>query len=356
MTFTRLRARRRLLPALASGVVMAVVAALVAGCGVPIGTVPVLSAPVCARPDQPPGTETQVPVNGFVRSVAVVGSDVWVAVRGGVIAKLDAFCDITLLSINVGRQVWPKTPTDSMVDFTAFTTDGNGILWAVLELLGGNGSPIGAAVVRFDAHSERVTATLPLALIGYPRTTAGLAVDGDTVWVADAQTPGTVARLDPNTAAVVQTVRTPVGAQPANEDVAVDDQGSLWVSDGPGTVDVLDSTGVRQDTVQVADAAGPPDLAPDGDVVWIGAGTLHQVSDTTHARLAAAPVALTMLAPVGVTVWGVVSGTDAVEQVAADGTTVLADYPVLGDSLALVAQEHDLWRVDFAGVLHHIAV
>lgn len=330
---------------------------LVAGCGTAEAVVPVTSTPVCNRPDQPPGTETQVPVDGFVTGVAIAGNDVWAAVRGGRLAKLDPFCDLTIVTINVVKTLWPKIPAGQTPDFTAFVSDGDGILWAVVELVELDGTATAAAVVRFDAHTEKVTATLPLATLPYRRTHTGLAVRGDSVWVADAQTPGTAARLDPRTAAVVATVHTPLGARPANQDIAVDNRGLLWLPGGPKVIDVLDATGTTVDTVPLPDLqAAAPGIAPDDGVVWVTGATTHQISDTGRTLLATAQVPMAKPSPDNGTVWGIQVNPDAVVQVADDGTTVLAHYPVLDPTIAFLADSRDLWRVDVDGVLHRIAV
>ena len=83
--------------------------------------------------------------------------------------------------------MWPRIPAGQTPDFAAFVSDGHGILWAVVELVELDGTPTRAAVVRFDAHTEQVTASLPLVTLPYRRTSAGLAVNGDSVWVADAR-------------------------------------------------------------------------------------------------------------------------------------------------------------------------
>lgn len=61
--------------------------------------------------------------------------------------------------------------------------------------------------------------------------------------------------------------------------------------------------------------------------------------------------------PVGATVRGVRSASgNAVVHVAAEASSVVATYPVANETVSFAADQHDLWRVDFDGVLHHTVV
>src|SRR5260370_20307465 len=96
------------------------------------------------------------------------------------------------------------------------------------------------AVIRIDVRSK--TLVQNIAQLGGP---SGLALDGDTVWVATSRS-GTVARIDAHTNQVVATIPVPCSAScwsaPFPLPIAVTN-GAVWVrNEGIGTLTRIDPT------------------------------------------------------------------------------------------------------------------
>lgn len=293
---------------------------------------------------------------GFVQYAAVAGRAVWVALREGLIAKLDPFCGTATATVSVTAQLWPTLPYGSRPGFAALVSDGHDTLWAIAEVVDQAGDVTRSTVVRVDTVTASMTAHLELNPIGYSRTSEGLTASGDHVWLADATTEGTAARLDPRTAAVVATVATPEGAQSTNQDVAVAPDGALWAPAGPHAVRVLDADGSTRSDVELPGIdTGNASILPLGSAAWIGGGPAHRVSTPDHAVTVVSPDRLDSLTPASRGVWGAVNSPGhAIVHLGEDGG-VVATYPVADQTISLAATGDDVWRVDFGGVLHHLA-
>ncbi|UOX90427.1 hypothetical protein MUY14_07330 [Amycolatopsis sp. FBCC-B4732] len=338
---------------------MLAAALLTAGCGPFDGTPTTLSGAeqsACARPSVPAGTETPVVTPGFVQYAAVAGRAVWVALREGLIAKLDPFCGTATETVKVATELWPTLPNGSRPSFAALVSDGHDTLWAIAEVVDQAGDVTRSTVVRIDTVSAAMTARLALAPISYGRTSGALAASGDRVWLADAMTEGTAARLDPRTAVVIATVSTPEGGQSTNQQVGVAPDGAVWVPGGPHSVRVLNSDGgTRTDVVLPGTDISNASILPLGTTAWIGGSPAHRVSTTDYTVTAVGAARLDSLTPASRGVWGAVNSPEHAIVHVGEDAKVVATYPVANQTISLASTGDDVWRVDFGGVLYHVA-
>ena len=123
----------------------------------------------------------------------------------------------------------------------------------VVVLLGAVG-----AVLLGGGGDDDVVATIPIGA-----DVRGVAIDGDNLWVADADA-NTVSRVDTSSNRVVDTIT--VGSEPIGVAVSGDD---VWVTNsGDGTVtQVSASSGEVVDTISVGRRPGA--VAASGDDVWV---------------------------------------------------------------------------------------
>ncbi|WP_155848996.1 hypothetical protein [Amycolatopsis vancoresmycina] len=332
---------------------------LVAGCGAFDGTPATMSGAwpsACARPSVPAGAETPIATPGYVQYAAVAGRAVWVALREGLLAKLDPFCGTATKTVSVVTELWPTLPYGSRASFGALVSDGADTLWALAEVVDQVGDVTQSVVVRVDTVAAAMTARLVLPPIGYTRISGSLAANGAHVWLADAATEGTIGRLDPRTAAVVGSVTTPERAQGTNQEIGAAPDGAVWVANGPHAVRVLDPDGrTRTDVALPGADIGNASILPLGSAAWIGGGPAQRVSATDYTVTAVGAARLDSLTPGSRGVWGAVNSPEhAIVHVGADGG-VVATYPVTGQTASLAATGDDVWRVGFDGVLYHLA-
>ena len=140
------------------------------------------------------------------------------------------------------------------------------------------------ALARVDMKTNRLTAVYP---VGPAAREGGIAASNDSVWmVTDAR--GTLARIDPATGTVRQTI----AIAPGSDNPRFAD-GVVWLSahDG-GVVTAVDAASGKA-LAAVPVGAGPRFLTPGGGAVWVllqGTGEIVRIDARTHkvtARIAA---------------------------------------------------------------------
>jgi len=148
--------------------------------------------------------------------------------------------------------------------------DGIAALGATLWVSGG----ASGAVVRVDAQTRQVTATIPVG-----GQLGGIAATAQAIWISVFD-GGTVGRIDPATNAVVD--RIAVGGQPTG--IAVGADGSVWIGNLDGSVSRVDPSSDAV-TARVALPSGASALLPLGGLVWVGlqSGSLVSLDPATNA-------------------------------------------------------------------------
>jgi DNA-binding beta-propeller fold protein YncE len=143
------------------------------------------------------------------------------------------------------------------------------------------------AVVRIDVRSKAVQT---IAVSGGP---SGLALDGETVWVAISRA-GTVARIDARVNQVVATIAVPCSAScwsaPTPLPVAVSN-GAVWVrNEGIGTLSRIDPTTntvtATLDVNTFNGRSGQDALAVAPSGIWLGGISIQAVDPATNRVVA----------------------------------------------------------------------
>ena len=116
----------------------------------------------------------------------------------------------------------------------------------------------GRSLVRIDAATNRVKATLP---IPPANSEGGITTSPDSVWLATAD--GILSRIDPATGAVRQKIRVASGSQ--NPVYA---EGTIWITSGAGNLlTAVDAESGRR-TTTIAIASKPHFITAGGGAVW----------------------------------------------------------------------------------------
>ena len=157
----------------------------------------------------------------------------------------------------------------------------------------GSGADPGAKASTTAASSTTTTSAVPkpLADQAAPTSINGIAVQGDTIWVASIK-DDLILQVDRESGAILRRIDTK-GAGP--DDVAVAPDGSIW-STGFGNGDVGHITGGKYSVVTNLGAGINPIAVDAEGVVWIGSygpnGSLYEVDPKAlPASGAPAPVA-----------------------------------------------------------------
>ena len=196
-----------------------------------------------------------IPVGSGPEGVAVGDGFVWVANSlSGSVWKIDPGTNGVVQRIAVGTQ-----PTG-----VAF---GLGGIWVT--------DAVDRTVVRINPGTGR-----PGAPITLESGAAGVATGAGAVWVTSGSSPGSVARVDPSSSAVVQTV--PVGSDPIA--VATHSR-TVWVANSQdGTVSVIDAASNKPKGL-VPVGSGPAGIAASQKAVWVAnefGGTLSRIDPTEN--------------------------------------------------------------------------
>ncbi len=131
---------------------------------------------------------------------------------------------------------------------------GFGSVW--VPICGPHGA--GSSLVRIDAATNRVAATLPITPAN---SEGGITTSPDSVWIATAD--GILSRIDPATGSVRQKIRVASGSQ--NPVYA---EGTIWITSGAANLlTTLDAESGRQiSTIPIA--SKPHFITAGGGAVW----------------------------------------------------------------------------------------
>lgn len=168
------------------------------------------------------------------RNVAIGSDDVWVAVGGTEMRKIDPSSGTTLLTVAAKA---------------SYVAVGAGSVWAPTE---------GGVVQRFDVESGALLATIPVA-----SELTEIAATDSSVWVTS-KTEGAVFRIDPGTNSIVARVETGAGAHGL-----VTDESGVWVTNyRDNTVSRIDPV-TNTVTATVEDVGSGVGIVADAGAIWV---------------------------------------------------------------------------------------
>jgi len=210
-----------------------------------------------------------------------------------------------------------------------------------------------ATVSRLDPQTGQVMATIPMAAPLPPATTCyacygAIAARGDAVWAAMYAAGRVVARLDPASNTIAQTVD--VGVVPSA--LAVDEDSTLWLvatlDDAVVHVDQQHSGAVTRTAVHL-----PAGISTGRDAVWVTAwtpganGQVVRLDRRTGVVLASIPVGRDpgALAVADTDVWVANEADDTLSRVDARTNTVAATLPVVHDPVGVAIGADAVWVV-----------
>jgi len=159
---------------------------------------------------------------------------------------------------------------------------------------------ISGTLTRVDRREPAVTETEQLGdgTVGGPQW-EGVAATDDALWVSNADEEGTVLRLDPATAEVMDTID--VGSRPSSLAVAPD---AIWVANtGDSTISRIDRQS-HEVTETVDVSAVPLGIAVTDEDVWVASG------DGTVSRISKASATVTDTTIVGSIANGIAAASD----------------------------------------------
>jgi virginiamycin B lyase len=217
---------------------------------------------------------------------------------------------------------------------------GFGSVW--VPICGPHGA--GTSLVRIDAATNRVEATLP---IPPANSEGGITTSPDSVWLATAD--GILSRIDPATGSVLQKIRVASGSQnPVYAD------GAIWITSGAANLlTVVDAKSGRQ-TTTIPIASKPHFITAGGGAVWtidqadgsIGKVDMRskRVVATIHANIPGFGGDVTFGSG---SVWATVVGTPLTNVDAARNAVVKQWYGPGGDAICFAFGS--VWLVNYNG-------
>ena len=283
------------------------------------------SAPAAARTPPRPATPTSMrslTIGGSPDKVVVGPSAVWVG-DAGELARVDP---LTEAVASVPGATTPIAVGTDTVFAGVYTRPGT---------IGG-----------VDPTTLRVGATYSLG-----GTTAGVVVDGSSVWILDAS--GILSRLDPASGAVTGSLE--LGSFGFALAVGA---GSVWVSGrttdpnaGPlGSLHTMHTQAVvwRVDPASLTVLAAIPTagncdaLAASGDAIWAACGTAHRIDPAANRLVNTMAVALNGVAVGGGAAWAL-SETGVVTRLDVTSGRILGSVAVPPGSEGIAAGDGALW-------------